>query len=189
MSNISDGLNGRDGDDDGRARLIKGTKLKFVDEWIAGDDVIAADREFIVVEIIKASQKWDGARPIETLVFEATEKFPDIEKLNSEAPREEWREKFGKTVGPWELLRGLSGRSRNLAGFHIRHQHCGRLPGHSRAARSDRHGAAYAGGRCLSACSPQQRSYEHPVWRARASQLQHCELRVTRHGTGSADSG
>jgi hypothetical protein len=101
---INDGLNGLDGDDDDRVRLIKGIKLRFTNdaEWIAGDDVIAADREFLVVEIIKGEQKWIDDRSVETRILGATEKFSDLEKLNDAAPREEWREKFGKEVGPWE---------------------------------------------------------------------------------------
>jgi hypothetical protein len=71
--------------------------------WVAGDDtVIAADREFLVVEIVKALQKWIEQLPVETRVLAADEKFPDVDKLNDAAPREEWTEKFGKEVGPWQ---------------------------------------------------------------------------------------
>ena len=101
---INDGLDGHDGDD-GRVSLIKGTKLKFTKEsqWVTGDDtVVESDREFLVVEIVKASQKWVDDKPIETIILGATEKFPDIEVLNKAAPPEEWREKFGKSIGPWE---------------------------------------------------------------------------------------
>jgi hypothetical protein len=100
----NDGLNGFD-DGDGASRLIKGTKLKFTNdfEWVTDDDtVIAADREFLAIEVIKTFQKWIGDRPVETHVLPAHEKLPDIDALNKKAPREEWREKFGKEVGPWE---------------------------------------------------------------------------------------
>jgi hypothetical protein len=101
---VSDGLDGY-ADDDAGSSLIKGTKLKFSNdfEWMAGDDtVIAGDREFLVVEIVKAVQKWIDQRPVETRVLGANEKFPDMDELNAAAPREEWTEKFGKEVGPWD---------------------------------------------------------------------------------------
>jgi hypothetical protein len=92
-------------DDDAGGSLIKGTKLKFTNdsEWVVGDDtVIAGDREFLVVEIVKAVQKWIEQLPVETRVLAADEKFPDMDELNAAAPREEWTEKFGKEVGPWQ---------------------------------------------------------------------------------------
>jgi hypothetical protein len=101
---ISDGLDGFE-EEDGRASLIKGIKIKFTKEaqWIMGeDDVIESDREFIVAQIIKGVQKWVDDRPVETIMLDATAKFPDIEKLNAEASPDEWRLKFDKNVGPWE---------------------------------------------------------------------------------------
>jgi hypothetical protein len=97
-----DGLD--DCDDDGRTSIIRGVKLKFTNdaEWEGDDEAIEADREFLVAEILKTVQKWIGGRPIETRVLAADEKFPDIDALNDEAPDEEWVEKFGRKVGPWE---------------------------------------------------------------------------------------
>jgi hypothetical protein len=100
---IDDGLDAISDDD--ASGIIKGTKLKFTNdgEWETGDGVaIAADRELIVVEIVKAVQKWIDQLPVETCVLAADEKFPDIDELNAEAPREEWCEKFGREVGPWQ---------------------------------------------------------------------------------------
>lgn len=95
----------RDDDGGGATRLIKGTKLKFTNnsEWEGNDDiVIEADHEFIVVELVRAVQKWIDQRPVETRVLPLLEKFPDIDELNEAAPKEEWTEKFGKKVGPWQ---------------------------------------------------------------------------------------
>ena len=95
----------RDDDDGGATRLIKGTKLKFTNdsEWEDNDDnVIGADHEFIVIELVRAVQKWIDQRPVETRVMPPLEGFPDIDELNEAAPREEWTDKFGKEVGPWQ---------------------------------------------------------------------------------------
>ncbi len=104
INGYDDGLDGF-GDSDGVSRLIKGTKLKFTNDfkWVTGDGTeIAADREFIPVGVVKVVQKWIDNHPVETQVLGAHEKFPDINRLNDEAPREEWTEKFGKEVGPWQ---------------------------------------------------------------------------------------
>jgi hypothetical protein len=101
---MTDGLDNYN-DDDAGGRTIKGIKIKFSKEaeWLTGDDeVIAGDREFVVVEVIKTSQKWIEQQPVETIVLAAHEKFPNVDELNASAPREEWTEKFGKEVGPWQ---------------------------------------------------------------------------------------
>jgi hypothetical protein len=101
---LDDGLAGFGGDSDGD-RLIKGTKIKFTTDavWMAGDDAIDKDREFLAIRAIKAVQKWLGGRPVETQILQMDEKpVPKTEALNNAAPREEWRDKFGKSVGPWE---------------------------------------------------------------------------------------
>ena len=94
----------RDDDESGGGSLIKGMKLKFTNEakWEAGEEEIAADHEFIVVEILRVVQKWIDQKPVETRVLAPDEKFPDIDELNEAAPKEEWTEKFGKEVGPWQ---------------------------------------------------------------------------------------
>jgi len=99
----SDGFD--DSDDDGGGSIIKGTKLKFSNEgeWTTGSgQAIAADREFLAVEILRVVQKWPvGATAPETHILAPGEK-PDINALNDAAPREEWTEKFGKMVGPYQ---------------------------------------------------------------------------------------
>jgi hypothetical protein len=101
----SDGLDGFDGGNDGGGNsIIQGSKLKFSKEgeWLIGEDVVAADREFVVVEGIKVYQKWIDQRPVETHRLAMHEQLPDIDALNNAAPREEWVEKFGRDVGPWD---------------------------------------------------------------------------------------
>ena len=62
--------------------------------------MIAPEREFIIVEIARVEQKWIDGMPVETRILAPDEYFRDIEKLNAEAPQSEWRDAFGKMVGP-----------------------------------------------------------------------------------------
>jgi hypothetical protein len=99
----------QDGGNDS-ASIIRGTKIKFTNnaEWITGDgELIASDREFIVMRTIKVSQKWVNGLPEETRLLQPGEPWPDTEKLNAEAPKSEWREAFGKKLGPWENARAV----------------------------------------------------------------------------------
>jgi hypothetical protein len=94
-----------DNDDDRGGSIIKGMKLKFSNDgdWVTGSgQAIAAEREFLAVEILRVVQKWlPGASSPETHILTPGEK-PNIDALNEAAPREEWVEKFGKMVGPYE---------------------------------------------------------------------------------------
>ncbi len=90
-------------DQDGTS-VIKGTRIKFTNsaEWITADgEVIPPDRELIVVSYIRVCQKWLDGTP-KTRTLGVCEAFPDVERLNDDAPRSEWREAFGKTTGPWQ---------------------------------------------------------------------------------------
>jgi hypothetical protein len=99
----SDGFD--DFDDRAPKSIIRGIKLKFTNnaEWLtATGEVIAPDREFLVIEIIRVTQKWVDGMAAETRILAPDEPFPDIEQWNAEAPRSEWREAFGRSVGPWQ---------------------------------------------------------------------------------------
>jgi hypothetical protein len=98
----SDGFNATD--EAGGSGLIKGEKIKFSNagEWLSGDTVIAADREFIVIKLLRATQKWRDGRPVETVIIADDAYFPDIKTLNAEVPLEEKHEAFGKMVGPFQ---------------------------------------------------------------------------------------
>ena len=92
-------------DANGKASPIKGVMIKFTNnaEWIdSAGEVIAADRKLLVIEIAKVTQKWIDGLPVQTHTLAADEYFPDVERLNAEAPESEWREAFGKIVGPWQ---------------------------------------------------------------------------------------
>jgi hypothetical protein len=95
-----------DVDDGGGSSPIKGDKIKYGndDKWINAKtgEVIPPTRELLVAERIKGTQKWIDDKPAETRILATGEHFPDIERLNAEAPPEEWTEKFGTKRGPWQ---------------------------------------------------------------------------------------
>ena len=92
-------------DDDGLHSIIRGTKLKFTNtaQWIsAHGDVIEPSREFLAVEVRRVVQKWIDQKPVETHILAPDEK-PHVDELNETAPKEEWRDRFGQEVGPWQF--------------------------------------------------------------------------------------
>ena len=103
-TNYDDGMNDAV-DGSGDDKVIKGHKLKFTNDytWVIGaDTVIDSDRVLVVVDIGKIQQRWGlDDRPVSTQRFLASAKL-DTDALNAAVPKEEWRDKFGKKVGPWE---------------------------------------------------------------------------------------
>src|SRR6516165_1994011 len=87
--------------------VIQGTKLKFTNEaeWLQRDDeAMPPDLELVAVDVGRYVQKWgEDGPPLETIRLEAHQKFPDIEKMNEETPKEEWVEgPDGQMRGPWQ---------------------------------------------------------------------------------------
>ena len=86
--------------------VIRGALVKFsIDfHWVLQRDGVALppDLELIVIDISRIVQRWINAKPIETIILEPGQPFPDMTKLNEEAPEAEWTEKFGKMSGPWQ---------------------------------------------------------------------------------------
>jgi hypothetical protein len=92
-------------DDGGGRSIIKGTKIKYAktEEWVdEAGEVIDPAREFIVIQLDRVEQKWIDNLPVETRVLAPNEYFRDLEKLNAEAPKSEWRDAFGHKEGPWQ---------------------------------------------------------------------------------------
>jgi hypothetical protein len=84
--------------------IIKGCKIKFTNDfrWLAGADEIDPAREFLVIEILRVEQKWVDQRAVETRILKPDER-PNVDELNDATPRTEWRDYFGKFVGPWQF--------------------------------------------------------------------------------------
>jgi hypothetical protein len=96
-----------DGDDQlSTNRVIKGTLLKFTNEamWVTREgEEISADLELMAVDVCRIVQKWNDQVPVEIIVLEPGQKFPDIEKLNSETPQQDWiKGPDGELRGPWQ---------------------------------------------------------------------------------------
>jgi hypothetical protein len=100
-----------DGDDDALntpSRAIVGLRLKFVDpRWtLEGEDVTG--ESLTLIDMRKVVSKWGHDRkPLETRILLPDQKWPDLAKLNSACDRGEWRDSFGKWIGPWAGQRCL----------------------------------------------------------------------------------
>lgn len=86
-------------------RLIQGTLVKFTNDsrWIADDEEIPDTLELVVIDVARLIQKWKDQSPVETIFLEPGQKFPNVNAMNEQEPRSEWREGAdGKKVGPWQ---------------------------------------------------------------------------------------
>jgi hypothetical protein len=98
---------GVEGDDRPQgASVIQGTLIKFSNEaqWVTRDgEELPADLELVAVDVARVVQKWQDQQPVETIILEPHRKFPDIEQMNAETPKEEWEEgPDGQLRGPWQ---------------------------------------------------------------------------------------
>jgi hypothetical protein len=82
-----------------------GAKLtKFVNDVYTTreGEIISADRGLIAVGIEKRVQKFIGRKLISSLVVPPGERWPDVEQMNNDAPREEWGVDLnGNPAGPY----------------------------------------------------------------------------------------
>ena len=83
--------------------------IKFGNDtvWSVHDEPMAADRELVVVDVSRSVVKWppdiDGGGPVETITLRAGEPFPDVEAMNNDTPKTEWRTGPDGTLrGPWQ---------------------------------------------------------------------------------------
>jgi hypothetical protein len=86
-------------------RIIQGSLMKFTNEatWVSGDEELPVDLELVAVNVSRIVQKWKDRLPVETIVLEPGQKFPDLKKLNADVPQDEWEEgPEGKLRGPWQ---------------------------------------------------------------------------------------
>jgi hypothetical protein len=108
IDNFAGWEDGVEGDDRPEgAGVIQGIKLRFSNqaEWLQRDDeTMPPDLELVAVDVGRYVQKWsEDGPPLETIHLEAHQKFPDIEKMNEETPKEEWVEGPDEQKrGPWQ---------------------------------------------------------------------------------------
>jgi hypothetical protein len=88
------------------AGIIQGGLIKFSNEatWISREgDELPGGLELVPVDVWRLVQKWKDQAPIETIILEPHQKFPDIEKMNAETSKSEWVEgPDGQLGGPWQ---------------------------------------------------------------------------------------
>jgi hypothetical protein len=105
-----DGLDGYQDEVEGREQqargIIQGALLKFTNDytWVTRDgEELSPDLELVVVDIARVVQKWCDGQPVETMILEPLQKFPDVERMNEQTPRNEWvKGPDGKSRGPWQ---------------------------------------------------------------------------------------
>jgi hypothetical protein len=98
---------GIEGDDQQRqSGIIRGAVLKFLNEgaWVTREGLeVPPDLELIAVDIGRVVQKWHDQQPIQTIVLQPMQRFPNLEELNASVPRDQWEEgPDGNPRGPWQ---------------------------------------------------------------------------------------
>ena len=107
VDNFTGWEDGVEGDDRPEsAGIIQGGLVKFSNEamWVSRDgDELSADLELVAVDVARVVQKWQDDRPVETIVLQPHQKFPDVEEMNEKVPKKEWVEgPDGNMRGPWQ---------------------------------------------------------------------------------------
>jgi hypothetical protein len=107
IDNFAGWEDGVEGDDHPEgAGIIQGTLVKFTNEaaWVTREgDELPANLEFIAVDVGRVVQKWQDQQPVETIILQPHQKFPDVKAMNEATPKEEWvKGPDGKMRGPWQ---------------------------------------------------------------------------------------
>jgi hypothetical protein len=98
-----DGVEGDDRPEN--SGLIQGTLIKFTAEglWVDREgNEIPGDLELVAADVIRLVQKWQDRKPVETIVLQPHQKFPNVEAMNDAVPRDEWEEGPAGLHGPWQ---------------------------------------------------------------------------------------
>ena len=122
-----DGIDGHNDEVDGQetkqSSLFRGTRIKFgkTAEWeIKGGEVIDSKTRLILIDVARIVTKWGpDKKPVETIVLEPGEKFPDVAAWNDKLPHTEWIMGLNGLRGPWQtqqIVYFLDPRS--MAQFH-----------------------------------------------------------------------
>ena len=107
IDNFAGWEDGVEGDDRPEgAGIIQGTLIKFTNEgkWVTRDgEELPTDLELVAANVNRVVQKWSEGQPVETIILEPHQKFPDIEEMNEKVPKKEWVEgPDGNMRGPWQ---------------------------------------------------------------------------------------
>ena len=86
-------------------RIIHGEILRCVDgHWSLRDGTaINLDTLLLAIGTTEALQHWDGQIPVEDIPKRPGEALPDVDELNAQIPRSEWKEGLdGQPRPPWQ---------------------------------------------------------------------------------------
>jgi hypothetical protein len=104
FAGYNDGVEG--GPEQAQRSVIRGSIVKFTNfaTWVTRDGAeLSANLELVAVDILRVVQKWIDEQPVETVILEPGQKFPDLEKKNEGTPQNEWRKsEDGQLRGPWQ---------------------------------------------------------------------------------------
>jgi hypothetical protein len=87
----------------GGARIMKFNSGVYA---TTAGEVITANREFYLIGLLKVMHKFVGKKLITSFVVPPHDPLPDLDKMNAEAPQEEWGVNpfNGKPQGPWSYI-------------------------------------------------------------------------------------
>src|SRR6516162_2586098 len=107
IDNFAGWEDGVEGDDRPEgAGIIQGTLIKFTNEgkWVTRDgEELPTDLELVAANVNRVVQKWSDGQPVETIILQPHQKFPDVEEMNEKVPKKEWVEgPDGQPRGPWQ---------------------------------------------------------------------------------------
>ena len=88
-------------------RVIQGTRINFTNEatWVdISKQQLPADLQLIVAEVLRIVQKWghDNMPAEPPIILSSNQKWPNIQAMNEQCPKTEWRRHFGKLTGPYQ---------------------------------------------------------------------------------------
>ena len=185
IDNFAGWDDGIEGDDRPQgAGIIQGTLVKFTNEamWVTRDgDELPPDLELIAVDVGRVVQRWQDAQPVETIILEPHQLFPDIEEMNEKVPRKEWVEgPDGQPRGPWQAQHvSLPARPEDHGQVHISDRHHRRQNWYSRVARQVDVDATATRTKRLSGGHTRRQVHEHEIWRATAAAFRDRALGAT----------
>jgi hypothetical protein len=122
----TDGIDGHTdevtGQETKKGGLFRGTRIKFSKtcQWEIDDEPIDPAIRLIFIDVTRIVTRWGpDKKPVETIVLEPGEKWPDHEAWNDALPHTEWIQGMNGLVGPWrpqQIVHFLNPKS--MAQFH-----------------------------------------------------------------------
>jgi hypothetical protein len=98
----------QDQDQSASPRVIQGMKISFDGKkgaWLdANKQPLPADLHLIVADVLRVVQKWrtDNTPAEPPIILGPNEKWPDVDAMNAQCPKTEWRMYYDKLIGPYQ---------------------------------------------------------------------------------------